>query len=208
MSRTTLRRAALFAGPLGYIAVGLVHPVPDPRIGDPTGLFIFLHLVQPVLIGLLAYGLWSLVDGLAGRAAQIARFAVVPFALAYTVFETVAGTSMGLMVQEANKLSAADRAAAQTIVDNLDALWIGYPIYLAAGLSWLVASVATGFALRGSGRAVTLLIGIGGALFAIAHPFPPGPIGMTLVLAGFALHEYRTSGAPSRVEAAPALQTP
>lgn len=206
MSRTTLRRAALFAGPLGYIAVGLVHPVPDPRIGDPTGLFIFLHLVQPILIGLLAYGLWTLVEGLPGRAARIARFAVVPYALAYTVFETVAGTSMGLMVQEANKLSGADRVVAERMVDNLDALWIGYPIYLIAGLSCLVASVATAFALRASGRAVTLLIGIGGALFAIAHPFPPGPIGMTLVLAGFALHEFRTSTARDRVEAAPVLQ--
>ena len=207
MSRTTLRRAALFAGPLGYIAVGIVHPVPDPRIGDPTGLFIFLHLVQPFLIGLLAYGLWSLLDGLEGRVAQIARFAIVPFALAYTVFETVAGTSMGLMVQEANKLSAADRAVAENLVDNLDALWIGYPIYIIAGLSWLVASVGTAFALRASGRAVTLLIGLGGALFAVAHPFPPGPIGMTLVLAGFVLHEYRTSRASDRVEAAPVLQT-
>jgi hypothetical protein len=206
MSRTSLRRAALFAGPLGYIAVGLVHPVPDPRIGDPTGLFIFLHLVQPVLIGLLAYGLWSLVDGLPGRAAQVARFAVVPFALAYTVFETVAGTSMGLMVQEANKLSGADRSVAETMVANLDALWIGYPIYLIAGLSWLVASVATAFALRGSGRAVTLLIGIGGAVFTVAHPFPPGPIGMTLVLAGFALHEWRASRGREHVEAVPALQ--
>jgi hypothetical protein len=206
MNGKTLRRAALFAGPAGFIVVGLLHPVPDPRMGDAAGLFIVLHLVQPILIGLLAYALWTLVEGLPGLAPRVARVAVVVFALAYTVFETIAGTAMGLLVREANKLSDSERAGGAAVVEAIDGLWIGIPLFLLASLSWLVAAVAVAVALRGNGLAVSLLIGIGGAIFAVAHPFPPGPIGMTLVLAGFVLHEYRTSRASDRVEALPALQ--
>ena len=201
MSSTTLRRAALVAGALGYVAVGIVHPVPDPDLGDPTGFFVFLHLVQPFLIGLLAYGVWGLMDGIPGRAAKVARFMVVPYALAYTVFETVAGTAMGLMIGAANEMPAADQAEMAALVDNLRDGWIGYPLYLAAGLTWLATAVAAAVALgRVAPRHVSLLVGIGGAIFAVAHPQPIGPVGMTLFLAGVVLY-WRRERRDERVEA-------
>jgi hypothetical protein len=49
---------------------------------------------------------------------------------------------------------------------------------------------------------VSLLIGIGGAIFAVGHPFPPGPIGMTLILAGVALLGLRPRRADDVVVAA------
>jgi hypothetical protein len=201
MSSTTLRRAALVAGALGYVAVGIVHPVPDPDLGEPTGLFFFLHLVQPFLIGLLAYGIWGLVDGVPGRAAKVARVMVVVYALAYTVFETVVGTSMGLMIGAMNDLPAADQAEMERLLDNIRGHWIGYPLYLAAGLSWLATAVAPAFALgRSAPRHVALLVGIGGAIFAVAHPQPVGPVGMGLFLAGVVLY-WRHARRDDRVEA-------
>ena len=55
---------------------------------------------------------------------------------------------------------------------------------------------------------VSLLIGIGGLIFALGHPIPPGPIGMTLFLVGVALLElkYRPARASAHTGAVPALQ--
>ena len=207
MERSTLQRIALFGGPLGYIALGLAHPMSDPGVGDETGFFVFLHVVQPVLIGLMAYALWTLVEGLPGRAAKVARFMVVPYALAYTMFDSIIGVAKGVFAGEAGSLSAADQAVVAGVLDTDH--WLGYAIYLSASLSWLVAVVAVAIAVKQvAPLRVSLLLGIGGAIFAIAHPIPPGPIGMTLFLAGVALLELRYSRLerPARVETAPALQ--
>ena len=207
MNRLSLRNVALFGGPLGYIALGLVHPVPDPDVGEATGFFVFLHLVQPVLIGLLAYALWTLAGDLPGRAAKIVRIMVLPYAIADAIFDTIAGISMGLLIGEVNELSGAERAGGVAVVEGLRDLWIGYPIYLAASLSWLVAVVALAVALRQvAPLRVSLLVGIGGAIFAVAHPLPFGPVGMTLFLAGVALYELRYARAAERIEGLPALQ--
>jgi len=207
MERSTLQRIALFGGPIGYIALGLVHPMSDPKVGDPTGFFVFLHVVQPVLIGLMAYALWTLVEGLPGRAAKVARFAVVPYAIAYTMFDSIIGVAKGVFAGEAASLSAADQAVVTSVLETDH--WLGYAIYLAAGLSWLVAVVAVAVAVQQvAPLRVSLLIGIGGLIFALGHPIPPGPIGMTLFLVGVALLElrYRPARTSARVEAVPVLQ--
>jgi hypothetical protein len=207
MERSTFQRIALFGGPIGYIALGLVHPMSDPKVGDPTGFFVFLHVVQPFLIGLMAYALWTLVEGLPGRAAKVARFAVIPYAIAYTMFDSIIGVAKGVFYGEAGSLSAADQAVVSSVLETDH--WLGYAIYLAAGLSWLVAVVAVAVAVQQvAPLRVSLLIGIGGLIFALGHPIPPGPIGMTLFLVGVALLElrYRAARPSAHVEALPALQ--
>jgi hypothetical protein len=205
MPRTTLQNIALFGGPLGYIALGLVHPVPDPEVGEDAGFFIFLHLVQPILIGLMAYALWTLVEGLTGRAAKVARFAVVPFALAYTMFDSIIGVAKGVMIEESRSLSPADQAVVQGIFDGDH--WVGYAVYLAGSLSWLAAAVAVAVAVAQiAPLRVSLLLGIGGLIFALGHPFPPGPVGMTLFLAGVALHELNSRRHAGRIAAPVALR--
>lgn len=204
MERSTLQRIALFGGPLGYIVLGLVHPNPDPGIGDDAGFFILLHLFQPILIGLMAYALWTLVEGLPGRAARVARFAVVPFALAYTMFDSVIGVAKGVIVEESESLSAADQAVVKGVLDGDH--WVGYAVYLAGSLSWLAAVVAVAVAVSQiAPLRVSLLLGIGGLIFALSHPFPPGPIGMTLFLAGVVLLELRSRRSADKVAAQTAL---
>lgn len=205
MNRSALQRIALFGGPIGYIALGLVHPNPDPSVGDDAGFFILLHLFQPILIGLMAYALWTLVEGIPGRAAGVARFAVVPFAIAYTMFDSVIGVAKGVIVEESESLSAADQAVVAGVLDS--GHWVGYAVYLAGSLSWLAAVAAVAVAVsRIAPLRVSLLLGIGGLIFALGHPFPPGPIGLTLFLAGVALLELRYRRSPERVEGVPALQ--
>ena len=205
MERSTLQRIALFGGPIGYIALGLVHPTSDPGVGDPTGFFVFLHVVQPVLIGLMGYALWTLVEGLPGRAAMVARFMVVPYVIAYTMFDSIIGVAKGVFAGEAGSLSAAEQAVVAGVLDTDH--WLGYAIYVTAGLSWLVAVVAVAVAVKQvAPMRVALLLGLGGLIFALGHPIPPGPIGMTLFLVGVALLELRPRRSVEGVAAPVALQ--
>jgi hypothetical protein len=189
---TLVRRAVLFGGPLGYIVLGLVHPSGDLDVGDAAGFYIFLHVVQPFLIALIAYGLWLLVEGLESTAATVVRYALVPYLIVYSMFDAVAGVATGLIVEEANGMSAADQAAVQRMMDGIGehpvlvALWIG------AGVTWLIPAVAAAMAVRQQvPRWVTAMMVVGAAIFAVGHPIPPGPIGMALFLGGILWLELR-----------------
>src|SRR5918995_13167 len=54
-----VRRAFLFGVPLLYLVLGLLHPNPDPGLGDETSLFIGLHIAQLLLIDALRVETWD-----------------------------------------------------------------------------------------------------------------------------------------------------
>jgi hypothetical protein len=198
-----LRRGFIFLAVAGYIVLGAVHPA-EINVGDETTLYLGLHLVQPVLILLLAWGIWLLVKGLPGRAAQIARVAIVPYAIAYSMLDAIAGVALGQVVREANDLSAADAAVVQRIMDG-GTDYIGIVIWVASGLTWFVMALAAAIAVKQiGGLGPSVLMTIGAAIFAVGHPFPPGPIGIALFGLGVAWLELRRGRAPIP-EAQPAL---
>lgn len=193
-----LRRALLFTAVVGYFILGVIHP-PDVKVGDETTLYIWLHVVQPVLILLLGWGFWLLVKDLPGRAAQITRIAILPFAIAYTTLDAIAGIATGIIVSEANRMTPADGAIVQRVFDEAstttDALSAG--IWAVAGLSWFVMALAAAIAVKQiGGLGPTLLIALGAAIFAVGHPFPPGPIGIAIFGLGVAWLEVRRAQAP------------
>jgi hypothetical protein len=199
-----VRRGVLFGAPLGYIVLGLVHP-DDPDVGDDATFFIYLHVVQLFLIALVAYALWLLVEGVDSRAATVVRIGVLPYAVFYTAFDSLAGIATGLIAQEGGNLSAADGAAVQRLLDNLGEEPLLAFSYLASGITWLVPAAAAALALRDRVPIwVTVVMVVGAAVFAVAHPWPPGPIGMTLYLFGIAWHELRPRPALTPEVTAPA----
>jgi hypothetical protein len=203
---TWLRRGFLAAGVIGYFVVGVIHP-PDIKVGDDTTLYLWLHHLQPVLILLLAWGVWLLVKDLAGRAAQVARVAIVPFAIAYSAFDAVAGIATGMIIREANSFTPAEGAVVQQIWDDADGVTdaISIGVFAAGGLSWFVMALAAAIAVKQiGGLGPTLLMAIGAAIFAVGHPFPPGPIGIALFGLGVAWLELRRSHA-AVPEATPVL---
>jgi hypothetical protein len=187
-----VRRAVLFGVPLLYVALGLLH-TDNPEVGDETGLFIGLHIAQLFLIGGLAYLLWLLVEGLDGRAAQVARALILPFVILYTALDAVLGIAWGIVAEKANELPAADRAAAGRLIDSLLAPEPrGYILYFGAGLLWLAVALTVVTALwRSAPRPTLALMAIGATVFALGHAQPVGPIGMTLFLVGIAWLELR-----------------
>ncbi|MGH7559358.1 MAG: hypothetical protein ACREMD_16565 [Gemmatimonadota bacterium] len=202
-----VRRAFLFGVPFLYLVLGLLHPNPDPGLGDETGLFIGLHIAQLFLIGGLAYALWLLVDGLRSRAARVARALILPYVITYTTLDAIAGISMGTVIQKANALPAADQAAAGRLIDALRVeTWDGYLFYFATSLIWFGAALAVAIALRKSApRPALVLVGLGAAVFAVGHPQPTGPVGMALFVAGVAWLELRPlrAKAPEAVSVQP-----
>lgn len=191
--RTALRRAVLFGTPLLYVVLGILHPMVDPGLGDPTGLFIGLHVGQLALIAGLACALWLLVDGLDSRAARVARALILPYVILYTTLDAVAGIAMGTVVRAANALPAADQAAAGRLIDDVrEETVAGYVFYFGTSLVWLAAVVAVAAALwaRAPRPALVLMV-LGAAVFGVAHPKPTGPIGMALFLAGALWLELR-----------------
>ena len=198
-----LRRACFLVAVVGYLIIGVIHPA-EIEVGDETTLYIAIHLVQPFFILLLAWGVWLLVKDLPGRAAQVARVAIVPYAIAYSMFDAIAGVALGGIVRQANDASAADGAVVQRLMDT-GTDYVGVVLFVASDLSWFVMALAAAIAVKPiGGRGPTLLMAIGAAIFAIAHPFPPGPIGITLFGLGIAWLEFRRERAPA-IEAQPAL---
>jgi cytochrome bd-type quinol oxidase subunit 2 len=200
--KVLVRRAVLFGTPFLYLVLGLLHPNPDPGLGDDTGLFIGLHFAQLFLIGGLAYSLWMLVDGIENLAARIARALILPYAITYAAFDAIAGIAMGSVVREANALAAADQAAAGRLIDALrEETWDGYLLYFLTALIWFAAVLAVVLARRKSApRPALVLMAIGAAVFAVAHPQPTGPIGMAFFIAGLAWLELRPHTAEAREE--------
>jgi uncharacterized membrane protein YccF (DUF307 family) len=200
--QTWLRRACFLVAVVGYFIIGVIHPA-EIAVGDDTTLYIGIHLVQPFFILLLAWGTWLLVKDLPGRAAQVARIAIVPYAIAYSMFDAIAGVALGGIVRLANDASAADAAAVQRLMDS-GTDYVGMVLFAASDLSWFVMALAAAIAVKPiGGRGPTLLMAIGAAIFAIAHPFPPGPIGIALFGLGIAWLELRREAAKSP-ETAPA----
>lgn len=200
---TWLRRGLFFVAVAGYIVLGVLHPF-EIEVGDETTLYLTLHLVQPLFILFLAWGIWLLVKDLPGRAAQVARIAIVPYAIVYSMLDAIAGVALGQLVREAKGTSPADAAVVQRMLDG-GTDYIGMVIFFASGLIWFAAAGSAAIAVKQiGGLGPTLLMVVGAAIFGIAHPFPPGPIGMTLFGLGLVWLELRREAAKAP-EAQPAL---
>jgi hypothetical protein len=189
------RRTVLFSVPFLYLVLGLLHPTANPELGDATGLFIGLHIVQLFLIGGLAYTLWLLVDGVDGRAATVARALILPFVVAYTALDSILGIAWGIVAEKANELPAADQPAAGRLLDDLlgdDPELRGLILYWGAGLLWLAVALTVVAALgKIAPRPALVLMAMGGIVFTLGHARPTGPLGMALLLAGIAWFELR-----------------
>jgi hypothetical protein len=191
-----VRRAVLFGVPFLYLVLGVAHPTSNPELGDETGFFIGLHVVQLFLIGGLAYALWLLVDGLDSRAARFARALVLPFVIVYTALDSVLGIAWGIVAEKANELPVTDQPAAGRLIDALlEPEPLGYVLYFGAGLLWLAVALTVVIALATRApRPALILMAIGALVFALGHARPVGPIGMAFFLVGIAWFELRPRG--------------
>jgi hypothetical protein len=169
---------------------------------DQATAFLVVHLGMMLFIPLMAVVVYLLLRGVEGTAARVSRIALVPFVLFYSAWETMQGIAVGILIQDVNELSPADRAlGADLIQDFAENVLIGpFGVLVSIGsVAFITATIAAGVALRkhaGAPLAVAALLGISGFLITV-HPPPYGPTGLALFIVAVLLFVRERPGAPA-----------
>ena len=180
-----LARAALLIGvPVAFAGLLTMHPMLNDYedLLDVTTRFQVVHVGMVLTFCLVAVGMYGLLDGLRGRAAAVARFALIPFTAFYLPYLAFEGFAVGALGQELNDLPAAQRdAIAPGLIEDLARNPImGEPgLFWAVGsTAWIVVVVATVLAFRRAGAPVRLQVLLGASALIAGHTPPLGPIGL------------------------------
>src|SRR5687767_16009751 len=102
-----VRAAFLVGAPVAFSALLCLHPM----VGDWEGLreattrFQAVHVGMVLTFCLVAVGTYFLLEGLRGRAASVARVALVPFAAFYIPYLAFEGFAIGALGQQLNRRS-------------------------------------------------------------------------------------------------------
>jgi hypothetical protein len=212
----TWRLALLVGAPLAFAVTGLLHLVPASEttagsdfdhVVPHSGLWIGVHVIQLVIISLLALAVASFIHDLSDRVAMVSRVALVPFVAFYSAFDASVGLSGGLLARFVSAHPATGDEVSQAADEVTDPLSqpVLIIVYAVAVLSWLVAVVGVAVAVRraGAGLAGPVLLVIGAAIIAIDHAAPFGPLGMVVWIVGAVMidrgHARWSTGSPSAV---------
>ena len=198
-----VRAVFLIGAPIAFSGLLWLHPM----VGDWEGLreattrFQAVHVGMVLTFVLLAVGMNVLLEGLRGRAASVARVALIPFAAFYIPYLAFEGFAIGALGQELNGLPAAERdAVAGRLIENLATNPImGEPgiFWIVGTLAWIVAIVATVLAFRRAGAPTRLQVLLGASALIAGHTPPLAPVGL-LCFAAASWMVLRPSGHPVR----------
>jgi cytochrome bd-type quinol oxidase subunit 2 len=198
------RLVLLIGAPLAFAVTGTLHLVPayEPTTGSDFDhvvphwkLWTGIHVLQLVIISLLALAIATLTRCVSDSAARVSRVALVPFLAFYSAFDASVGLSGGLLARYVSGHPTAREEvsqAADTVTDPLSAPVLA-GIYLVGVLSWLVAVAGAAVATRraGAGLAGPVVLVIGAAIFALDHAAPFGLTGMVLWPVGAVMIDRR-----------------
>jgi hypothetical protein len=175
-----------------------------------------LHMIQTPMVGLVAAGLWLMVDPVrdgdpppAALCAWLARAAVLAFLIYYTVLDGIGGIGLGRTIVVVEKLVAdgtLTRAQHEGIILLLNKMWIdpyvggmGSLVSRTGSLAVLAAAILIAASLRLSGRidwiGVVLLLAFGWEL-QTSHAAPHGPIAFSILIVAAAWIRWRSPQAP------------
>ena len=196
MTLARLRIVYLVAVPLALAVVLWWHPAGGSNVyRDVSGdvdAWLAVHAGMLILLPLLGLAVFILLRGLAGRAAQVSRVALVFFLVFFTAYEVSVGVGTGVLVDYANGLPPAEQVVvADAIQDYNENRLVADPsIALALTiLSWPVAMIAAAVAFRRSGAGWPATLLLGAATLFVIHPPPAGPVGLVCLAAAGVLIE-------------------
>jgi hypothetical protein len=99
-----LRMLVVFGTPIAFATTGFLHEVAWPsgsaieiytKLRDHATPWVTIHIVQLLLILLLAVAVYWLTEGLTGAAARVSRAALLPYLVFYIAFDSIVGVSAG-----------------------------------------------------------------------------------------------------------------
>lgn len=178
--RTVLRRLVLLGTPLALALWEILHPLPGgvAEAVEQGGWFMWFHLAQVPLIGLMALAVYLLTEGLEGRAASVSRWSIGVFAVFFSAYDAAAGVATGYALRSAQGLSAEAQAAVFEAVWDMPGLSLIFGLSIVGTAAWVVALVAAAMALRraGASRGPFVLLILAGVFLLGGHPFPFGTL--------------------------------
>jgi hypothetical protein len=199
---TVLRRLVLLGTPLALALLEIFHPQPS-GVADSVeqgGWFMWFHIIQVPLIGLIALAVYLLTVGLEGRAVSVSRWAIGVFAVFFSAYDAAAGIATGYALRNAQGLSAGAQEAIHEAVIDMPGLSLIFGLSIVGTGAWVVALIAAAIALRhaGASRGPFVLLILAGVFLMGGHPFPAG----TLAFGCFFLAATWLELAPGRLTSA------
>jgi hypothetical protein len=197
-----LRRLVLLGTPLALALWEIFHPQPS-GVADSVeqgGWFMWFHIIQVPLIGLIALAVYLLTEGLEGRAVSVSRWAIGVFAVFFSAYDAAAGIGTGYALRNAQGLSAEGQAAVYETVIDMPGLSLIFGLSIVGTGAWVVALVAAAIALRraGASRGPFILLVLAGVFLMGGHPYPAGTLafGCFFVAAAWLEFAQRVMRAP------------
>src|SRR5215211_2789196 len=152
--RTVLRRLVLLGTPLALALLEIFHPEQPSGASeaiDQGGWFMWFHIIQVPLIGLMALAVYLLSDGLEGRAVSVSRWAIGVFAVFFSAYDAAAGIATGYALRNAQELPAEAQEGVYEAVIDIPGLSLIFGLSIVGTLGWVVALIAAAIALRRPG---------------------------------------------------------
>ena len=175
------RRLVLLGTPLALALLEIFHPEQPSGASEAVeqGVwFMWFHIIQVPLIGLIALAVYLLTDGLEGRAVSVSRWAIGVFAVFFSAYDAAAGIGTGYALRNARGLSAEGQAAVYEVVKDLPLFSLPFGLSIVGTLGWAVAVIAAAIALRraGASRGPFILLVLAGVFLLGGHPYPAGTL--------------------------------
>jgi hypothetical protein len=182
-------RAFLVGVPLAWAILLLFHPTGEgedfyPIIRDEVTAWELVHVGTMVFVPLMAVVGFRLLRGVEGTSAVISRIALAVFAVVYTAWEVLIGIGTGILVDETNQLTEAERSVGANLVERFTDSSLIRAIELVGTGAWIVALVAAGIALvrRTGASPLVLALLVLSALPTAWHVPPFGQVGLALFI--------------------------
>ena len=108
----TPRRVLLLLPPLAFAGWAGIHPAPEVNaeaVMDVATWFAAFHVVQLVLMGLIALSVFLLADDFAAAGDWTTRLGLGVFLIVFSAYDAVAGIATGLAMRSARDLSPAEQ---------------------------------------------------------------------------------------------------
>jgi hypothetical protein len=174
---TVLRRLVLLGAPLALTLLEIFHP-PKPsgasEAVEQAGWFMWFHIIQVPLIGLIALAVYLLTAGLEGQAVSVSRWAIGVFAVFFSAYDAAAGIGTGYAMRSAQAFSAEGQAAVYEAVKDLPLFSLPFGLSIVGTLAWVVALIALRRA--GASRGPFILLILAGVFLTGGHPYPAGTL--------------------------------
>jgi len=190
-----VRRALLLAPPLALAVLEVFHPNPAHNVQalmDASTWFVFFHVIQLVLTGLVALSVLLLAADYGRASAWTTRLGIGVFLIFFSSYDVLAGIGTGLAMRTARGLPVEQQEGVFSVVEGWPALGPVFALSIVGTLGWTIAVGALARAVRRLGASgpewITLAMA---AVFLLGgHPFPAGTLAFGSLFVAVALHEW------------------